>query len=128
MISSCSGNCPHPWRSHFNIEFRDNIVFPEKLLLKLCSISLPTIRGMVYFKSKLTLSKTIEYLLMSLVTHKEGDFFLLHLFVVVSSLFSLSKLTMACYKLFHFLQATTLQKVLTDKFTNKFTNKTGQLF
>ena len=74
------------------------------------------------------LSKINEYLSMSLVTHKEGDFFLLHLFVVVSSLFSLSKLTMACYKLFHFLQATTLQKVLTYKFTNKFTNKTGQLF
>ena len=40
-----------------------------------------------------------------------------HLFVVVSSLSSLFKLTMACYWLFPFLQATTSQNVLTYKFT-----------
>ena len=57
------------------LSFPDNIIFLEKLLLKLYPISLPTIKGMVYFKSKLTLSKIIEYLLMSFVTHKEGDFF-----------------------------------------------------
>ena len=57
------------------LRFPDNIIFPEKLLLKLYPISLSTIKGMVYFKSKLTSSKIIEYLLMSLVTHKEGDFF-----------------------------------------------------
>ena len=57
------------------MSFPDNIIFPEKLLLKLYPISLSTIKGMVYFKSKLTSSKIIEYLLMSLVTHKEGDFF-----------------------------------------------------
>ena len=57
------------------LSFPDNIIFLEKLLLKLHPISLPTIKGMVYFKSKLTLSKIIEYLLMSFVTHKEGDFF-----------------------------------------------------
>ena len=57
------------------LNFPDNIVFSEKLLLKLYPISLPTITETVYFKSKLTVSKTIEYLLMSLVTHKEGDFF-----------------------------------------------------
>ena len=57
------------------LRFPDNIIFPEKLLLKLYPISLSTVKGMVYFKSKLTSSKIIEYLLMSLVTHKEGDFF-----------------------------------------------------
>ena len=57
------------------LSFPDNIIFPEKLLLKLYPISLPTVKGMVYFKSKLTLPKINEYLLMSLVTHKEGDFF-----------------------------------------------------
>ena len=57
------------------LRFPDNIIFPEKLLLKLYPISLPTIKGMVYFKSQLTLSKINENLLMSLVTHKEGDFF-----------------------------------------------------
>ena len=57
------------------LSFPDNLIFLEKLLLKLYPISLPTIKEMVYFKSKLTLSKTIEYLLMSLVTYKEGDFF-----------------------------------------------------
>ena len=57
------------------LSFPDNIIFREKMLLKYYPISLPTITGMVHFKSKLTLSKTIEYLLMSLVTHKEGDFF-----------------------------------------------------
>ena len=57
------------------LSFPDNIIFAEKLLLKLYPISLRTIKGMVYFKSKLTLSRIIEYLLMSLVTHKEEDFF-----------------------------------------------------
>ena len=57
------------------MSFPDNIIFPEKLLLKLYPISLSTVKGMVYFKSKLTLPKINEYLLMSLVTHKEGDFF-----------------------------------------------------
>ena len=71
------------------LTFPDNIIFPEKLLLKLYSISLPTIKEMVYFKSKLTLSKTIGYLLTPLVTHKEEDF----------------------------LQATTSKNVLTHKFT-----------
>ena len=42
---------------------------------------------------------------------------MLHLFVVVSSLSSLFKLTMACYWLFHILQATTSHNVLTYKFT-----------
>ena len=69
MTSSCSKNSQHPWRSHFNIEFSGPSNFSGKLLLKSYPISLPTIKRMVYFKSKLTLSKTIEYLLMSLVTH-----------------------------------------------------------
>ena len=57
------------------LSFPDSIIFLEKLLLKLYPISLPTIKGMVYFKSRLTLSKTIKYLLMSSVTHNEGAFF-----------------------------------------------------
>ena len=56
------------------LSFPDNIIFLEKLLLKLYPISLPTIKGMVYFKSKLPLSEIIEYLLTSLVTQKEEDF------------------------------------------------------
>ena len=44
---------------------------------------------------------------------------MLLLFVVVSTLLSLFKLTMACYLLFYFLQATTSQNVLTYKFTLK---------
>ena len=55
---------------------------------------------------------------MNVIGHPKGRrLFLLHLFVVVSSLSSLFKLIMACYWLFHFLQATTSQKVLTYKFT-----------
>ena len=110
------------------LSFPGNIIFPEKLLLKLYPISLLAIKGMVYFKSHLTLSKTTGYLLMSLVTHKEGDFFLLHLFVVLSSLFSLFKLTMACYWLFHFLPATTSQNVLTYKLTlNQLLQRKGSV-
>ena len=81
------------------LSFPDNIIFPEKLLLKLYPISLPTLKGMVYFKSKLTLSKTIEYLLMLLVTHKEGDFFCytcLQLLLVFLAFLSLLWLVTGC--------------------------------
>ena len=69
------------------LSFPDNVIFLEKLLFKLYPISLPTIKGMFCFKLKLTLSKTIEYLSVSLVTHKEGDFSLLRLLGLVSGKF-----------------------------------------
>ena len=69
------------------LSFPENIISLEKLRFKLYPISLPTIKGMVYFKLKLTLSKTIEYLSLSLVTHKEEEFSLFHLFGVVSGMF-----------------------------------------
>ena len=69
------------------LSFPDSIIFLEKLLFNLYAISLPTIKWMVYFKWKLTLSKTIEYLLMSFATHKEGEISLLHLSGVVSNTF-----------------------------------------
>ena len=50
---------------------------------------------------------------MSLPTHKEGDFSLFHLFGIVSDTF----LAIPCYRLFHFLQVTTSQNVLSYKFT-----------
>ena len=52
------------------LSFPDNIIFPEKLLFQLYPISLPTIKGMVYFKWKLTLPKTTEYLSISWVTQR----------------------------------------------------------
>ena len=67
--------------------FPDNIFFVEKLHFNLYTISLPAIKGMVCFKRKLTLSKTIEYLLMQLITLKGGEFSMLHLCEVVSSTF-----------------------------------------
>ena len=85
MISSCSEK--NHGRVNLTLSFRDNIIFLEKLLLKLYPVSLPTIKRMFYFKTKLSLFKTIEYLLMPLVNNKEGDFCLLQLFVVVSSIF-----------------------------------------
>ena len=79
-------------------------------------ISLPTIKGMFCFKWKLKLSKTTEYQCHWSPTRKET--FLcsagLDLFLASSSLF---KLTMTCYWLFHCLQATTSQNVLSHKFT-----------
>ena len=50
--------------------FPDKISFLEKLLFWLYPISLRTINGLVYFKWKLTLSKTTEYLSISWVTQR----------------------------------------------------------
>ena len=85
MISGCSEK--NHGRINLTLSFSDNIIFLEKLLLKLYPVSLPTIKRMFYFKTNLSVFKTIEYLLMPLVSNKEGDFCLLHLFVVVSSIF-----------------------------------------
>ena len=56
------------------LSFPDNIIFLEKLLFQLYPISLPIIKGMVSFTWKLMLSKTTEYLSMSLVTQKRISF------------------------------------------------------
>ena len=84
------------------------LIFLEKLLFKLYSIPLPTIKGVLYFKWKSTLSKTIECLSMSLVVHKETFLFssCLEFFLARSTLF---QIFMACFGSFHFLQVATSQ-------------------
>ena len=52
----------------------------------------------LYFKSKLTLSKTTQWLSVLLVAHQEGRFSLFHFFGVVSVTF---KPLLACYDLSH---------------------------
>ena len=54
------------------LSFPKNVIFLEKLLFKLYSVSLPI--EMVYFKWKLTLSKTPEYLLISWATQRSLSF------------------------------------------------------
>ena len=49
------------------LNFPGNLIFLEKLLFYFYPISLPSITEMVYFKWKLTLSKTTEYLSISWV-------------------------------------------------------------
>ena len=51
----------------------------------------------LYFKEKLTLSKTTKWLSMSLVANQEGGFSLFHLFGIVSGTF---QAFLACYGLF----------------------------
>ena len=99
--------------SFLTLSFPDNIIFLEKLIFILYPISLPTIKGMVYFKWKLTLSKTTEYLSISWTTQRRLST-CLELFLARSNLF---KLAMACYWLFQFLQVTKSQNFLTYRFT-----------
>ena len=68
---------------------------PSFLLTNICLYNLyllalkllNTRSEMLYFELKLTQSKTIEWLSMSLVAHQEGGFSFFHLFGVVSGTF-----------------------------------------
>ena len=90
------------------------MVFLEELLF---SISLSTVKGMLFFKIKFNhmLFKTNEFPSMSLVVDKVGGFSLFHLlFEVVSGLF---KLFLCCFESLHHLQSTTSQIVVFCKVT-----------
>ena len=75
MTSSCSENSKHPWWSHFNIEFSWQYNFSGKTVFLIVSHFSATIKRVVYFKWKLTLSKANEYLSMSFGRPQRRDLF-----------------------------------------------------
>ena len=76
MTSSCSENSKHPWWwSHFNIEFSWQYNFSGKTVFLIASHFSATIKRVVYFKWKLTLSKANEYLSMSFGRPQRRDLF-----------------------------------------------------
>ena len=78
------------------LSYPENIIFLKKIHFQLCPISLHTIKGVTYFKWKLTLSKT-KHLSMSLLAYKEEGFSLFPLIEVASDTFQTFP---GCYGLF----------------------------
>ena len=131
MISSCSENSQHPWRSHFNIEFSWQYNFSGKTAFKIVSYFSAHYQRNGLFSIKINAIQN-QWISFNVIGHPQASrLFLFHLFVVLSSLSSYFKLTIACYWLLLFLQASTSQKVLTYKFTStkecKCHYNTGQL-
>ena len=81
--------------------------FTKKNVFLIVPISLRTIKGVIYFKWKLTLSKT-KHLLMSLLDCKEESFSLFHLIGVASGTFQIFP---SSYRLFWVVPLFTSDKV-----------------
>ena len=102
--------------------------FYQKSIFLIVPISLDTIREVIYFKWKSTLSKT-KHLSMSLLAYKEEGF---HCFTWLELLLARSRLfqlAMACSQTFHCLQATKSQNILTCNFTiNQLLKRSVRVF
>ena len=104
MISSCSENSQHPWRSHFNIEFSWQYNFSGKNAFKIVSYFSAHYQRNGLFSIKINAIQN-QWISFNVIGHPQARrLFLLHLFVVLSSLSSYFKLTIACYWLLLFLQ------------------------
>ena len=75
------------WKLMLDINEKPSLLLKKDLPIQFMIKTLNIYSEALFFKRKLTLSKTTEWLSMSCVTHQEGGFSLLHLFGVVSGTF-----------------------------------------
>ena len=86
VISSCSENSQHPWRSHFNIEFSWQYNFSGKTAFKIVSYFSAHYQRKGLFSIKINAIQN-QWISFNVIGHQQARrLFLLHLFVVVSSL------------------------------------------
>ena len=86
MISSCSENSQHPWRSHFNIDFSWQYNFSGKTTFKIVSYFSAHYQTNGLFSIKINAIQN-QWISSNVIGHPQGRrIFLLYLFVVVSSL------------------------------------------